>query len=128
MNVKSKLVVSAFAVAAALSMLISSSNYAADKDCTNPLDPKYKSEQQKFTEKWMDMHKKSGKGASDPLTEEDYLKIFAKGDPAHPSYNKTKAEWQKMIKAMGIPEGGSMSKEQWMDTTNPLHPCYKGRG
>lgn len=128
MKARNKLVVSAFALVSALFMLVSSSAYAADKDCTNPLDPKYKSEQQKFTDKWMDMHKKSGKAESEPLTEEDYLRIFAKGDPKHPSYNKTRAEWQKMIKAMGIPEGGTMSKEQWLDTTNPLHPCYKRRG
>jgi hypothetical protein len=112
-------------LASALFLFISFANYAADEDCKNPLDPKFKSEQQKLTNEWLDIHKKLGKGASEPLTEADYLKIFAEGDPQHPAYQKTKAEWQKMIKAMGVMEGTAISQEQWQDTTNPLHPCHK---
>lgn len=125
MRVTKRFVVNAVASLATASLLVAFGTYAADDDCKNPLDPKFKSEQQKHSDKWMEMHKKIGKSANAPITEEDYLKLFAEGSPTHPSYQKTKEEWKKMTKAMGIKEGDAISPEQWMDTTNPLHPCYK---
>jgi hypothetical protein len=124
MNRKSKSLI----VAAVAAMSVAFAPFvgnAADGDCKNPLDPKYKTEQQKHTDKWMEMHKKIGKSSSEGITEEDYLKIFAEGKPTHPAYKQTKEEWQKLSKTMGIKPGGKMTAEQWQDTTNPLHPCHK---